>query len=71
LLRQIFGFSRVLDHAQAHAVYASAMRLVNVFESGGDAVLGLRYGFYFGQVALCLFRYQILHIAPYQPAQTL
>src|SRR5437016_1517543 len=39
------------------------MRLVKVFESGGDAVLGLPYGFCFGQVALCLLRYQFRHIA--------
>ena len=43
--------------------YASAMRLVKVFESGGDAVLGLPYGFCFGQVALRLLRYQFRHIA--------
>jgi hypothetical protein len=38
------------------------MRLVKVFEGGGDAFLGLRYDLRFGQVALCLFRFEIRHI---------
>jgi hypothetical protein len=64
LLRQIFGFRRILDHAQAQAVDASAMRLVKEFEGGVVALLGLLYGFCLGQVALCLSCYQFLHIAP-------
>ena len=38
------------------------MRLVKVFEGGGDAYLRLRYDLRFGQVALCLFRFGIRHI---------
>jgi hypothetical protein len=62
LLRQIFGFSRILDHAQANAIYASAIRLVKVCEGCGVAVLGLPYGFSLGQVAVCLFGYEFRHI---------